>query len=102
MQFKLKSVSKHGIAFYQREGFKQAVSVPRALLGAGDPPAVIEVGGEGVTFAEKTAAVRATGLDKTLKALPKEQAKQIRAAGRKAMQDALAKASSTTEQAATM
>jgi len=89
MVFKLKSVSKYGTAYYSRDNFKQTVAVPSAQFADGKVPETLEVGGEGVTFAEKAPRVQATGLAKALKGAPDDVKKLARDAARKATADAL-------------
>jgi len=102
MKFILKSTSKYGTAYYNREGFKQTIAVPSAQFAGGVAPAAIEIttvapdvteGAEpvaAVEFATKQPKVQATGIAKALKGLTPEQKKAVREAGRKAEKDALA------------
>jgi hypothetical protein len=91
MEFKLKSVSKYGTAYYTREGFKQAIAIPGPLF-EGKAPETLELGGEGVVFATKANKVRQTALGTALKGASDDVKKQAREAARKAQQDVLAAA----------
>jgi hypothetical protein len=73
-----------------REGFKQAIALPGSLFVDGKAPETVEIGGEGVAFAEKQAKVRQTALGTALKAAPEDVKKLAREAARKAQQDVLA------------
>ncbi len=92
MVFTLKSTSKYGTAYYTRPGFKQAIALPGAQFADGKPPATVEVGGDGVAFAEKAVTVRASGIAKALKEASPEVRKQVREAARLAERTALAEA----------
>jgi hypothetical protein len=93
--FKLETVSKHGIAHYTREGFRQGISVSTAhFADPSNPPAEIAFA-EGTPLAEKAPArakQKPSKLKAAIAALSPEQKKAVQKAAREAAQAAGRKA----------
>lgn len=88
--FKKTSTSKHGTAYYQRDGFKGNIAIPSSQFEGGTAPDTIEVGTETHTFAAKAPKATPGGIQKVLSGVTPEQRKAARAAGREAVKAALA------------
>ena len=93
MKFMKQSVSKHGTAYYTREGQKKgAIAVPGSQFKDGVAPESIEVGGSDevpVEFAEKQARKTNGIAAEVRKSLTPEQKKTAREAARAAERQAL-------------
>lgn len=90
MEFTLSKTSKHGTAYYTREGFKQAIAIPAAQFEGGVAPQTLEI--SGVDFATKQAKQRQGSLVTAVKAAPEDVKKRAREAARKAQLEVLAEA----------